>query len=224
MAEAAFRSNETGFREIHQTFENSALQVAAVLPSDAKDLPDEVMFPNQTIPVLPDGHWATSSGEIWVPVEKSENKQNSQLVFAVYNNLDVLFGDEIESDFLTIDLDDPSSKGVRFFFVYCNNSFHPSKSEQDFAINSEVLDGDEDFDLGGNVTETCFQMENGTERCTSNDESKPHLTLNSHIISATLRPPNNDFFHVRSVNITMKVSSCCSRGQDFSYKLASAPY
>ena len=49
-------------------------------------------------------------------------------------------------------------------------------------------------------------MENGTERCTSNDESKPHLTLNSHIISATLRPPNNDFFHVRSVNITMKVS------------------
>ena len=64
MAEAAFGdgSNQTGFREIHQTFDNSALQVAAVLPSDATDLPDEVMFPNQTIPVLPSGHWATASG------------------------------------------------------------------------------------------------------------------------------------------------------------------
>ena len=103
---------------------------------------------------------------------------------------------------------------------------YPSKSEQDFAINSEVLDGDEDFDLDGNVTETCFQMENGTERCTSNDESKPHLTLNSHIISATLRPPNNDFFHVRSVNITMKVSLRFSTPNYISYslKLVSAPY
>ena len=128
-----------------------------------------------------------ASGEIWVPVDKTEHKQNSQLVFAVYNNLDVLFGDEIESDFLTINLDETTN-------------------DQDFAINTETLDEDDSLgdEINGNITETCLQLENGTERCTSNDESKPHLTLNSHIISATLRPPNNDFFHVRSVNITMK--------------------
>ena len=34
-----------------------------------------------------------------------------------------------------------------------------------------------------NITETCLELENGTEVCTSNDETKPHLTLNSHIIS-----------------------------------------
>ena len=62
-----------------------------------------MLFPNQTIPVLPEGHWATTSGEIWVPVDHNE-KQNSQLVFAVYSNLDILFGNEVESDFMTINL------------------------------------------------------------------------------------------------------------------------
>ena len=63
----------------------------------------KVLFPNQTIPVLPEGHWATTSGEIWVPVDHNE-KQNSQLVFAVYSNLDILFGNDVESDFMTINL------------------------------------------------------------------------------------------------------------------------
>ena len=40
---------------------------------------------------------------------------------------------------------------------------------------------DSESDL--NITETCLELENGTEVCTSNDETKPHLTLNSHIIS-----------------------------------------
>ena len=62
-----------------------------------------MLFPNQTIPVLPEGHWATTSGEIWVPVDHNE-KQNSQLVFAVYSNLDILFGNDVESDFMTINL------------------------------------------------------------------------------------------------------------------------
>ena len=97
------------------------------------------------------------------------------------------------------------------FFVLKKSRGHPcldetTNGDQDFAINSETLDEDDSLgdEINGNITETCLQLENGTERCTSNDESKPHLTLNSHIISATLRPPNNDFFHVRSVNITMK--------------------
>jgi len=66
-----------------------------VLPAGA-DLPDKVLFPNQTIPVLPDNHWATESGEILVPVDKSA-KVTSQLVFAVYSNLDVLFGEDVET-------------------------------------------------------------------------------------------------------------------------------
>ena len=79
MAQTALaESNATGgVVEVHQHFENSALQVASVLPAGA-DLPDEVMFPNQTIPVLPPSHWAVQSGEIWVPVDHEE-KQTSQL-------------------------------------------------------------------------------------------------------------------------------------------------
>lgn len=39
-----------GIIEVHQSYPNTALQVAAILPAGA-DLPDEVMFPNQSIPV-----------------------------------------------------------------------------------------------------------------------------------------------------------------------------
>ena len=192
MAQKALaESNSTsGIVEVHQTFENSALQVASVLPAGA-DLPDEVMFPNQTIPVLPRSHWATQSGEIWVPVDHDE-KQTSQLVFAVYSNLDILFGNEVESDFVTINIDE-------------------EHHEQELDINEQLTfdEFDENFQESNQttnqtVTQTCLKLENGTERCTSDDDTKPHLTLNSHIISATLRPPNDDFFHIRSVNITMK--------------------
>ena len=68
------------------------------------DLPEEVLFPNQTIPVLPENHWATESGEIWVPVDKSESV-TSQLVFAVYSNLDVLFGADVETSFFHVDIE-----------------------------------------------------------------------------------------------------------------------
>ena len=70
------------------------------------DLPDEILFPNQTIPVLPENHWATESGEIWVPVDKNDKETTQQLVFAVYSNLDVLFGEEIEASFFSVDIDE----------------------------------------------------------------------------------------------------------------------
>ena len=89
--------------------------MASVLPAGA-DLPDQVLFPNQTIPVLPEGHWATTSGEIWVPVDHNE-KQNSQLVFAVYSNLDILFGNDVESDYMTINL------GLFYLLLHHSYSF-----------------------------------------------------------------------------------------------------
>ena len=91
--------------EVHSSYPNTALQVASVLPAGG-DLPDEILFPNQTIPVLPENHWATESGEIWVPVDKSDQETTHQLVFAVYSNLDVLFGEEIEASFFSVDIDE----------------------------------------------------------------------------------------------------------------------
>ena len=40
---SAQATNESGFIEVHQHFENSALQVASVLPAGA-DLPDQECF------------------------------------------------------------------------------------------------------------------------------------------------------------------------------------
>ena len=162
--------------------------MASVLPAGA-DLPDEVLFPNQTIPVLPENHWATESGEIWVPVDKNETV-TSQLVFAVYSNLDVLFGEDVETSFFHVDVDDQNF-------------------DSDVDFDERLIDGPDSSsnnisDVNGLNRTTCLQLENGTERCTSNDDSKPHLTLNSHIISATLRPPNNDFFQIRSVQIVLR--------------------
>ena len=91
--------------EVHSSYPNTALQVASVLPAGG-DLPDEILFPNQTIPVLPENHWATESGEIWVPVDKDDQETTHQLVFAVYSNLDVLFGEEIEASFFSVDIDE----------------------------------------------------------------------------------------------------------------------
>ena len=91
--------------EVHSSYPNTALQVASVLPAGG-DLPDEILFPNQTIPVLPENHWATESGEIWVPVDKTDQETTHQLVFAVYSNLDVLFGEEIEASFFSVDIDE----------------------------------------------------------------------------------------------------------------------
>ena len=69
---------------------------------------------------------------------------------------------------------------------------------RDFLINflNVNLEKDDNFDsdvdiseseISTNVSEatteptrtTCLQLDNGTERCTSDDDTKPHLTLNS---------------------------------------------
>lgn len=93
------------------------------------------------------------------------------MVFAVYSNLDVLFGDDVETSFFHVDINDKNF-------------------DADVDINENNLDNLNAINMttaeNTNRT-TCLQLANGTERCTSNDANKPHLTLNSHIISATLR-------------------------------------
>jgi len=71
---------------------------------------------------------------------------------------------------------------ISFFHVDINDSL-----SENVDINKlDVIDDKNTTNINGDRI-TCFEMENGTEQCTSNDDTKPHLTLNSHIISATLR-------------------------------------
>ena len=161
--------------------------MASVLPAGV-DLPSEVLFPNQTIPVLPENHWATDSGEIWVPVDKSESV-TSQLVFAVYSNLDVLFGADVETSFFHVDIEgwgyylkiiilEKLFKRLLIKFLNFN-----LEKDDNFDSDVDISESEISTNVSEATTEptrtTCLQLDNGTERCTSDDDTKPHLTLNS---------------------------------------------